>query len=70
MIGQQILSELGRPLEGDRRFVRSQHGDFTLRFNPEHIGETRAEKARLAVEQDVANFRRMLTLHSNLRSFA
>lgn len=60
MLGEQIRSELHRPLGGDRRFVTRQQGEFTLRSCPEHVAHVLAEKARLRVEEDVRNYRRML----------
>jgi hypothetical protein len=65
MLGDHIRLELGRPLEGDRHFVRVEQGDFTLRHHPEHIAVVMAERARLRVEEDLRNYRRMLTLRGN-----
>lgn len=70
MIGEQIRAELSRPLEGDRRWIRTDDGLFTHRFNPEHLALVMAERARVRVEQDVILFRRYHTRYVNATKFA
>lgn len=65
MVGEQIRAELHRPLEGDRNWVVTQQGDFTLRYNPEHMARVAAERARLRVEEDIRNFRRIRNRRRN-----
>jgi hypothetical protein len=69
MVNQQLVAALGRPLEGDRRYVRTQVGQFVIREHPELLGEIFAEKARLRVEEDVRNYRRVVTLRDNALRF-
>jgi ribosome biogenesis protein Nip4 len=76
MIGEAIRAELRRPLEGDRRFVHTTQvaswdraGYFVVRHHPEHIAAVLAEKARIRVQEDVAAYRRLLTLERNMRLF-
>ena len=60
MIGDRIRAELHRPLEGDRRYVREQRGQFTIRMHPEHLAAVMVERARVRVQTDITNYRRFL----------
>ncbi len=60
MIGDNIRAELHRPLEGDRNWIRLEHGPFVHRQNPEHLARVVSEKARLRVAADIAMFRSTL----------
>jgi hypothetical protein len=70
MTNDHLAEQLGQPLEGDRCFVRTTRGKFTLRHHPEHLATIKAEKARLRVQADVTAYRRMITLRQNLEYFA
>lgn len=69
MIGTQLRAELSRPLRGDSRWIRWEDGPFVHRAHPEHLSRIRAEKARVAVEQDILNFRRLMTRTNNALRF-
>jgi len=66
MVGDLIRAQLRRPLEGDRRFVSEQRGQFLVRVNPEHLADVLAERHRRRVQEDIANFRRSLNRDRNL----
>jgi hypothetical protein len=70
MIGDQIRAELGRPLEGDRRWIRMEEGPFVHRVHPEHIALVKKAKVRARVDEDIRNFRRMLNLRRNAEMLA
>lgn len=68
MIGDSIRAELSRSLEGDRRWVMEQRGEFLVRWNPEHLGEVMATRARQRVDADIAAFRASRNRESNRRA--
>jgi hypothetical protein len=57
MVGNHIRAELQRPLEGNRRIVTEQRGQFTLRIDPEHVAQALAARRMERVLEDIARFR-------------
>lgn len=60
-----VRRDMEQTLEGDRNWITSRRGDFVVRHNPEHVARVRAEKARLRVEEDIRNFRRLRNRRRN-----